>query len=146
MLPDDQDRKLSQLFQVKKSLERPNRAFWEHFDAQLRQKFLEEGAKVSLWTKCCAAMQKWEGWIRSLAYATATCCLLLLGFMQFNASQREMRPTPRVATPLADIILFPKTWTDVTLAFDSSPTQHIQYICDNMHTSPLNSAAKELVF
>ncbi|MDR1590661.1 MAG: hypothetical protein LBR92_01515 [Puniceicoccales bacterium] len=127
-------------------MERPNQAFWERFDGQLRQKFLEQGVKVSLWTKCRTMMQKWDRWIRSFAYTTATCCLLVFGVMQFSSSKIEVRQIPRVSSPIADIIPFPKTWTDVTLAFDSSTQQHIQYICDNIHISQLNSTMKELVF
>ncbi|MDR1334035.1 MAG: hypothetical protein LBJ71_02345 [Holosporaceae bacterium] len=146
MLPEDRDTKLSQLFQLKKNLEQPDRVFWERFDAQLRQKFLGQEAKVSLWARWCNFIQKHKMRIRPFAYVAVTCCVLLLGMIQFHSSRIGALQSPRIASPVADIIPFSKAWTDVTLAFDSPSTRQVHYICDHIHTSRLNSQTKELVF
>ncbi|MDR2372381.1 MAG: hypothetical protein LBD60_04515 [Puniceicoccales bacterium] len=146
MLPEDRDAKLLQLFQLKRSLEQPDRVFWERFDAQLRQKFLGQEAKVSLWARWCDWVQRYRIYTRPLAYVVVACCVLRLGTIQFNSSKIGVLQSPRIASPVADIIPFSKTWTDVTLAFDSPSARHVHYICDHIHTSRLNSKTKELVF
>ncbi|MDR2812597.1 MAG: hypothetical protein LBB05_02290 [Puniceicoccales bacterium] len=146
MLPIDKDTKLSQLFQLKKNVEQPSREFWECFDAQLRQKFLAQTAKVSLWVRWCAIIQKWKVSMWPLTCATTMCCALFLGVIQFHSPKIEAPQASYASLPLTDIIPFSKTWIDVTLALDCPSTQHIHYIRDNIHTSRLNSKTKELVF
>jgi hypothetical protein len=145
MLSEDKDTRLLQLFQLKKSLERPDRMFWERFDAQLRQKFLGQEAKVPPWAKGYDLLQKY--WIRPFASVAAACCVLGLGIIQFNNSSKiVVLQSHCVTSPTADVIPFSKTWTDVTLAFDSPSGDYAHYICDHMHTSQLNSGTGELVF
>jgi hypothetical protein len=146
MLPDDKDTKLSQLFQLKKGLEQPNREFWERFDTQLQQKFLERKTKISFWAKWCDAIQKWRSYMSPLAYATAACFVLFLGIVQFNVSKIETLQPLQASLPTTDVMPFSKTWADVTLTFDGPSTGHTHYICDHIYTSRLNSQIKELAF
>jgi hypothetical protein len=143
---NDKDTKLSQLFQLKKSLEQPNREFWSCFDVQLRQKFLERETKILFWAKWCNIIPKWMVYARSLTYAMAACFVLFLGIIQFNMSKVETLHPFQASLPSADIMSFPKTWTDATLTFNGPSTGHTHYICDRMHASRLNSKTKELAF
>ncbi|MDR1906758.1 MAG: hypothetical protein LBQ03_00865 [Puniceicoccales bacterium] len=145
MLPIDKDTKLSQLFQLKKSLEQPGQEFWEHFDAQLRRKFLEQEVKISLWERWCNILQKYRVYIHSFAY-TAACCALFLGALQFKSSKVAIPSMPHMGRIADDIVVLNRSWTDATLAFDVPKEQSTHYICNNIHMSGLNSRTKELVF
>jgi hypothetical protein len=146
MLPANKDKKLSQLFQLKKNLERPNREFWERFDTQLKQKFLQQIPKCSLRTKWHEITQKYKTYIRSFTYATVACSALSLCIIQVKSSKIVVPESSNTQWMAADIIPIQKQWTDVTLAFNNKNLQHAHYICDHIHTSGLNSHVKELVF
>jgi hypothetical protein len=147
MLPVDKDKRLSELFQLKKQLERLDRAFWERFDEQLQRKFLERTKKVSLREKWHGILQKYRACIHSFAYATAVCCALLLGIAQLR-SPKIAKPTafPEPFAAAMDAIPSRRAWADATLVFGDLKAQRAQYICNDMRISGLNSRAKELIF
>jgi hypothetical protein len=147
MSPVDKDKRLLELFQLKKQLERPNRAFWECFDEQLRRKFLQRTEKVSLWEKWHDLVQKYRIYVHSLAYAAGVCCVLLLGVAQLR-SPKTVAPAalPEQFTAAVDVIPFQRAWADATLVFDNLKEDRAYYICNDMRISGLSSRAKELIF
>jgi hypothetical protein len=145
MLPTDRDRKLSQLFQLKKNLEQPDAEFWASFDVQLRQKFLEREVRPSPWERWCSMVQRYRSSLRSFAYATAAYCLLILGVLQFQTA--PVAPSKIAAEQIMDdVIALDRSWGGATLAFDVPKEQTTHYICNNMYISELNSRTKELAF
>jgi hypothetical protein len=147
--------KLSQLFQLKKDLERPGDAFWEVFDLQLQQKL--QARKVAAQSK--VHYIDWQGlWqqrrrfslgLRTFAYGTVACGFALLFLFQIH-SPLNNRPLATTTVPTmrstGDSITLPKNWFDTTLAFNTPKRARVHYVCDRIYTSALNSSAKELVF
>jgi hypothetical protein len=147
MSPVDKDKRLSELFQLKRQLERPDRVFWERFDEQLRRKFLQRTERVSLREKWHGLVLRYRGYVQSLVYAGAVCCVLLLGMMQVR-SPRTVAPAvlPERFTAAVDVIPFQRAWANATLVFDDLKEERTHYICNDMRISGLNSRAKELIF
>ncbi|MDR0590789.1 MAG: hypothetical protein LBG09_02990 [Puniceicoccales bacterium] len=147
MSPVDKDKRLLELFQLKKQLERPDRAFWERFDEQLRRKFLRRTEKISLREKWHDLVRKYGACVHSLVYAAVVCCVLLLGVAQLR-SPKTVAPTilPEQFTAAVDVIPFQRAWADATLVFDDLREERAYYICNDMRISGLNSRAKELIF
>jgi hypothetical protein len=147
MSPVDKDKRLAELFQLKRQLEQPDRAFWERFDEQLRRKFLQRTEKVSLREKWHDFVQKYRVCVHSFAYAASVCCVLLLGVAQLR-SPKTVAPAvlPGQFTASVDVIPFQGAWADATLVFGDLKEERAYYICNDMRISGLNSRGKELIF